>query len=253
MVESMPGSNSVSVDERCEGSSATDQLMVTRVGLAISGKLTFENWQRAGSKLARVHDSSVWCLGDWVAYGEKEYEDRYVRAIDAVGLEYQTLRNYAWVARRFGLSRRRDTLSFQHHAVVASLPPEEQDRWLDLAEQNQWSRNRMRQHLRAGKGDLDAALDAVAMPQFQVDRTTMQRWRSAAEQSSRKFEEWVVECLDFAARDVLPAQAEEAADGAEPDVVEPVPPTPRTGLETVSVRRGRQRDVVAAGANGYSG
>jgi hypothetical protein len=38
--------------------------------------------------------------------------------------------NYAWVARRFAMSRRRDTLSFGHHAEVAALPEPEQDFWL---------------------------------------------------------------------------------------------------------------------------
>ncbi len=32
----------------------------------------------------------------------------------------------AWVARRFPVSRRRDTVSFQHHAEVAALPEPEQ-------------------------------------------------------------------------------------------------------------------------------
>jgi hypothetical protein len=53
---------------------------------------------------------------------------------------YQTLRNYAVVARRLKLSRRRDNLSFQHHAEVCALGFEEQDRWLDLAAESPWRR-----------------------------------------------------------------------------------------------------------------
>lgn len=207
------------------------QVMVTRVGLRIPGELTFENWRRAGSKLVRVFDSSVWCLGDWVAYGEKEYADRYLRAIDSVGLEYQTLRNYAWVARRFDLPRRRDTLSFQHHAEVASLPSEEQDRWLDQAEQNKWSRNQLRQHLRASRGANGAtSADAVIMPQFRVNRATMQRWRSAAEQASRKLEEWIVECLDMAAGQQEAGELGMIADDGNAPVA---PPAPRTEAAVV--------------------
>jgi hypothetical protein len=41
--------------------------------------------------------------------------------IVATGLDYQTLRNYAAVARRFELSRRRDNLSFHHHAELCAL------------------------------------------------------------------------------------------------------------------------------------
>jgi hypothetical protein len=31
------------------------------------------------------------------------------------------------------MSRRRDNLTWSHHAVVAALDPDEQDRWLDMA------------------------------------------------------------------------------------------------------------------------
>ena len=49
-------------------------------------------------------------------------------------LDYQTLRNYAWVARRFPAGRRRAGVSFAHHAEVARLPEPEQDYWLRRAE-----------------------------------------------------------------------------------------------------------------------
>jgi hypothetical protein len=42
--------------------------------------------------------------------------------------------NYAWVARRFELSRRRDTLTFGHHAELAALREPEQGSWLDQAQ-----------------------------------------------------------------------------------------------------------------------
>lgn len=50
--------------------------------------------------------------------------------------------------RRFELSRRRGKLSLQHHAEVASLPVNEQEYWLDQAEQHGWSRNHFRNILR---------------------------------------------------------------------------------------------------------
>ena len=63
-------------------------------------------------------------------YGERTYGRRYREAVRMSGFDYQTLRNYAWVARRFGIERRRGGLTFQHHAEVASLPVVEQERWL---------------------------------------------------------------------------------------------------------------------------
>jgi hypothetical protein len=42
--------------------------------------------------------------------------------IELSGLDYQTVRNDSMVARGFEMSRRRDNLSFQHHAEVCALP-----------------------------------------------------------------------------------------------------------------------------------
>jgi hypothetical protein len=91
-----------------------------------------------------VASSSAWCLGDWLNYGQSAYPGRYQDAIEGTSLDYQTLRNYAWVARRFSLSRRRDRISFGQHAEVAALPEPEQDFWLRKAEELCWSRG---QHL----------------------------------------------------------------------------------------------------------
>jgi len=88
-------------------------------------------------------------LGDWLVFGQATYGGRYREAVERTGLDYQTLRNYAWVARRFELSRRRDTLSFGHHAEVAALPGPEQDFWLRKAEEFGWSTMRLRAEVRS--------------------------------------------------------------------------------------------------------
>jgi hypothetical protein len=176
------------------------EILTTRVGLRIPMALTFEKWQRAGSQISRIVDSSAWCLGDWLVYGQKEYADRYLRAIEACGLDYQTLRNYAWVARKFELERRRETLSFQHHAEVSSLSAQEQDRWLDLAEEFNWSRNELRRNIRAHRqqnGQGDTPKDYL--PKLSVSAERVRRWRKAAELSSDNFEDWVLRALDDAA------------------------------------------------------
>jgi hypothetical protein len=120
-----------------------------RVGLQFPRQLPFEAWLGVGAQLAAVAGSSAWCLGDWLIYGQAAYGGRYRDAVERTGLDYQTLRNYAWVAGRFELSRRRDTLSFGHHAEVAALPGPEQDFWLRKAEEFRWSTMRLRHEVRA--------------------------------------------------------------------------------------------------------
>src|SRR5690242_627981 len=91
--------------------------------------LTFDEWMSAGRQIARISTASAWWIGDWLSYGERAYGSRYRIAVDLTSFDYKTLRNYVWVARRFELSRRRDSLSFQHHAEVAALAEPEQDLW----------------------------------------------------------------------------------------------------------------------------
>jgi hypothetical protein len=47
------------------------------------------------------------------------------------------------------MSRRRDTLSFTHHAEVAGLGEPEQDFWLRKAEEDTWSAKRLRREVKA--------------------------------------------------------------------------------------------------------
>ncbi|MEU1810579.1 LmbU family transcriptional regulator [Micromonospora sp. WMMD1076] len=183
--------------------------MITPVGLRIPGDLSFDGWERAGRQLSRIIDSTAWCLGDWLVYGKHKYADRYLQAIQMADLDYQTLRNYAWVARRFELGRRRDGLSFQHHAEVASLVPAEQDHWLDEAERHGWSRNQLRRHVRAGRRGLapTAATSAAVLPRVSVPNDRFERWQAAADRSSTDFGEWIVAALDRAAAQALRAEA----------------------------------------------
>lgn len=125
------------------------QIIMPRTGLQLARQLPFDSWLRIGRQLSAVSNASSWCLGDWLAYGETAYSGRYRDAVEQTSLDYQTLRNYAWVAKSFPLSRRRDSLSFGHHAEVAALPEHEQDFWLRKAQELGWSRNRLRRELRA--------------------------------------------------------------------------------------------------------
>src|SRR5688572_10717586 len=92
---------------------------VTKSGLLLPKRVAFDKWVTIGGYLSHGISTSTWCLGDWLVYGEASFSGRYRDAIELTSLDYQTLRNHAWVARRFPMSRRRDKLSFTHHAEVA--------------------------------------------------------------------------------------------------------------------------------------
>jgi hypothetical protein len=123
-------------------------VMLRKSGLIFAREVEFNKWEAVGWQLLSVNESTTWWIADWIAYGEKVFQDRYREAVQRTSLNYQTLRNYVWVARRFDLSRRRDNLSFGHHAEVAALEQPEQDYWLRKAEELTWSRNQLRKEVR---------------------------------------------------------------------------------------------------------
>ncbi|WP_212911421.1 LmbU family transcriptional regulator [Streptomyces sp. TS71-3] len=177
-----------------------DQLLMTKVGLRFPAELSFAEWERAGHHLSRIMDSSSWCLGDWLMYGKEHYADRYQRAIRAAGLQYQTLRNYAWVARQFPLHRRRPRLSFQHHAEVASLPLDKQDLFLDQAERMKWTTKQLRSRIQDERsGGKDPRPEFALIPRIQVPSNRLVSWRRAADHSGIEFDHWVLTALDRAA------------------------------------------------------
>jgi hypothetical protein len=166
--------------------------------------MSFESWRKLGSRVALIANSSAWWLGDWLVYGEQAYGARYEQAIADTSLSYQTLRNYAWVARTFPVSRRRDTLSFGHHVEVAALSEAEQDVWLARAEELNWSCNNLRRALRAAKLTDQRASDDKGMVQIraltiEVPTEQHDRWRFAAEQQDCSLAEWIIATLDRAA------------------------------------------------------
>ncbi len=193
-----------------------------RNGLAFSSQTTYEAWQRVGKHLFLVTDSSAWWLGDWLIYGERTFPDRYKQAIAETSLEYQTLRNYAWVSRKFSLSRRRDKLSFQHHAEVAGLPECEQDAWLSEAERHQWSRNQLRRQIRASRRPAaEGGTPSAIVLQVPPDRA--QAWRAAADLADCSLENWMTTVLDDAARTRLPGTVASTAADAVNATADSVP------------------------------
>lgn len=189
-------------------------VLTTRVGLQMPAKMAYDEWERAGRQLADVLDSSSWWLGDWMVYGKDHYTDRYQRGIRAAGLSYQTLRNYAWVSRRFDLTRRRPALSFQHHAELASMQVADQELWLDRAEQGQWTTKQLRGALRAARqGEQRPAAAAEPSRRLEVPGSRLEWWHQAARELGVDFEQWVTAALDSAAATALEASGAPAERG----------------------------------------
>lgn len=182
-----------------------DRVALTkRTALSLPENLPLDGWKQIGEQIHIISDASAWWIGDWLRFGRDKYPDRYKRAIGETSLEYQTLRNYAWVAGRFHASRRREGLSFQHHLEVAALPEEQQDLWLERAEQSGWSRNDLRAQLRCFRDD-GTAVQPLPMSAVQLRVSTERRrlWQDAAAKAELDLQEWMSAALDVAARSAL--------------------------------------------------
>jgi len=176
----------------------------TANGLQLRQGLTYDAWINVGKRIARISNASAWWLGDWVVYGEQSYGSRYRIALRATALDYQTLRNYAWVARTFDPLRRRDDISFQHHAEVAALPEADQELWLERAARLRWSRNELRRRLRAEMPRLrEAGAEHATTLRVRVTSDREQKWRQAAEVSDQELSDWIAAAADNAAPAVL--------------------------------------------------
>lgn len=117
---------------------------MTRIGIEIEGEASFDQWSECGQFLNRAVGAVQWWIGDWMNYGERRYGDKYAKAIEATGLDYHTVRVIRKVTARFESDRRR-SLSFAHHAEVASLPPKKADAILARAEAYGLSTREVRQ------------------------------------------------------------------------------------------------------------
>lgn len=181
-----------------------------RTKLHLPERLPLADWKRIGKQISLISNASSWWLGDWLVYGQEKYPDRYRIAVSEAALDYQTLRNYAWVARKFPLSRRRDTLSFQHHLEVASLCEADQDIWLERAVRFKWPKAELRRQLKAGGGSQVPEGPTTALS-VSIGTEQKRRWQEAADTAQCGLAEWVIRVADAAATGVSATEAGQAA------------------------------------------
>lgn len=127
------------------------RVYITAKGLELPEDLTLQEWNRFGDFLAQANNSVGFWVGDWINFGEKKWGEKYADAMELTGFEYDTLRDFAWVAKQVQSVVRATNLTFKHHRMVAKLEPEQQARWLHLAEKHGLSSRLLSASITAGK------------------------------------------------------------------------------------------------------
>ena len=130
-----------------QGESGHNQ-RVTPVSWQPGHAISLSQWVADGQRLGAIGRGVNWWLGDWLRFGNMKFGERYVRASRITGYDVQTLMNMVYVATRFDSDRRRERLSWSHHAELAALCPEEQEEWLTRAENERLSVRDLRAELR---------------------------------------------------------------------------------------------------------
>jgi len=142
---------------------------VSPTSWAADGHLSLLEWSQSGRRLGVIGRASGWWIGDWLNYGNARFGERYVRAARITGYDVQTLMNMVYVASKFEPERRRDELSWSHHAELAALEPAQQDRWLERAVAERLSvrclREEVRRARRLAEAEEQPALEAQSEPE----------------------------------------------------------------------------------------
>lgn len=107
-----------------------------------------QEWVAHGRRLGMAGRHVGWWIGDWLRYGNAAYGERYSRAANVTGYDTQTLMNMVYVASQVDVSRRREALSWSHHAEVAAMAADDQQQWLTRAEQGRLSVRDLREEIR---------------------------------------------------------------------------------------------------------
>lgn len=120
-------------------------------GVEIPQAFTFAQWQDMGVRLSGLSNATQWIIGDWLVFGEAKYGQRYEAAMKILPYDYQTLADFKYVASKVQFSSRNEKLSFKHHRVVAPLSFSEQRDWLEIAESEGLTADKLRERIQQAR------------------------------------------------------------------------------------------------------
>jgi N6-adenosine-specific RNA methylase IME4 len=122
-------------------------------GLEVTGKPTLEEHEYVGVFILHAQRAVGWWVADWLRYGESraDWQERLSQVMDGAQIAEKTARNLKYIGENVAPSRRREDVDISLHSEVASLPPKEQEEWLEKAATEGWSKRELRAEIRASK------------------------------------------------------------------------------------------------------
>jgi len=136
-----------------------DKTIFQPTALVLPEGHTFKQWEQAFKGVMLLGNASPWWAGDALNIGEHNHGEMYAQALDSSDYSLETLKKTKAVCLKIEKGRRRPFLSFAHHREVIKLEPPEQDRYLDIAEQEKLTRTQLRKRIKD-----DLAIDVKCEP-----------------------------------------------------------------------------------------
>ena len=125
----MSSSKSIAKHDAAASSLTNGKFTPTRTGLDITGNPTIEEWLEFGERLNFIETSVQWRVGDYLAYGEFKYGEKYAQALNES--QANSWKVYQWVAKRVPKHVRNPELPWSYYRDIARYNPDIQEKIVD--------------------------------------------------------------------------------------------------------------------------
>jgi len=119
-------------------------LTPTHLDLSMRPDLPLETLISMATFFGQVNSSSRWWIADLLEYTEMRYGEYVAQVAAATQLAPQSIENILSIGRRVPAERRIDGVTMSVHAEVAALPAQDQNRWLQIAKNENLTKMELR-------------------------------------------------------------------------------------------------------------
>jgi hypothetical protein len=127
-------------------------LHFSETGLDIQSPLSREDWLALYTVIRQIRSAYQWIIGDWMLYGfEQQWSVSYEQMASITGLKASTVEVYTSICRSFPRLIRINRLSFGHFQLIAPLPAEVRQQWIDYAAEQKLSVRQLQAALRQAR------------------------------------------------------------------------------------------------------
>jgi hypothetical protein len=142
------------------------------------------SWEEAVSKgqdLRSAKDNSQWDLGDLSLEVDTAYgQDSLDKFANDIGINKKSLQQYRRVSAAFTKEQRNPYLSHRHHLLL--VPQEDRLKWLELANDNNWTVSQLERELALSRGEnptppKPVIIECDTCHKYRIDGETCQCYR----------------------------------------------------------------------------